>query len=409
MARARIKVNGVVGSNTDLPIATLVQLDNDGDGTEQTYLWTIASQPIGPADGLSSSTIHNPTLTPNKEGSYRITLTVDKGLISERSDAVILGIRQLKTRIRIPAIGETTEAVNWGIDIANICQMTDALRADPGLMVAQLGAGSFSVNTVVKPAGFTTLKLGLPGQENVLVVTPTDASTSQGAYGTLFLVVGTVDGSALAAGKLAYVRKFGMVEQISTLSGAIPGDSVFLSDGGSLTLTPGTHKRQVGRVIYINNGVAKIFFDAPAIDPNGAVPPFVHDEIVFVGAPISNGTATPKRTASRVVQIARYSPVYGPLSRVVWFKATLETTAGSANVDLYNETDSETVTETALTTTSTDPTELSALLPVGSAPGDLKDNKLYSVRVWITGGGASDVATIRHARLEITYEETILE
>ena len=55
MTQALITVNAVAGSNTDLPINTLVQLNNTGNGGEITYAWSILDQPPGTADALSST------------------------------------------------------------------------------------------------------------------------------------------------------------------------------------------------------------------------------------------------------------------------------------------------------------------------------------------------------------------
>jgi hypothetical protein len=140
----------------------------------------------------------------------------------------------------------------------------------------------------------------------------------------------------------------------------------------------------------------------PTSFPNTA--PFVYNELVLDANAVSNTTTTPQRAASRIVLTSRYASTLGALNRTVRFKATLETTAGTAHVDLYNETDAETVTGTSLTTTNAGPSEVSATLTLGAAAGNLKDNKMYSVRVWITGGGGTDAATLSNARLEVTYE-----
>jgi hypothetical protein len=42
-------------------------------------------------------------------------------------------------------------------------------------------------------------------------------------------------------------------------------------------------------------------------------------------------------------------------------------------------------------------------LTVGVAVGDLKDDKMYEVEVFISGGAPTDAATCTNARLEISY------
>lgn len=67
------------GSNQDVWIDTLVQLDGSGS-TDDTaiveYDWNISSQPSGSTAVLSDETIVNPTFTPEVAGDYIITLQV---------------------------------------------------------------------------------------------------------------------------------------------------------------------------------------------------------------------------------------------------------------------------------------------------------------------------------------------
>lgn len=130
----------------------------------------------------------------------------------------------------------------------------------------------------------------------------------------------------------------------------------------------------------------------------------LYQELLLLAGVVTNKTAVEQAAGTRTIITARYQAAVASLNRVVRFKATLTTTAGTAHVDLYNETDSEQVTGTALTTASLTPVEVSAVVTVGVAAGNLKNNKLYSPRVWITGGGVNDWATLSNARLEITYE-----
>ena len=57
MPQALIKINAVIGSDDDLPLDTLVQLDNENIGGEVTYLWEILDQPAGTPDVSSPCTI----------------------------------------------------------------------------------------------------------------------------------------------------------------------------------------------------------------------------------------------------------------------------------------------------------------------------------------------------------------
>ena len=95
--QADIEFNGTAASDEDLPINTLVQLSNNDLGDETTYLWELVSQPVGAADALSATNIKAPTLTPRKEGTYLLQLTVDATFPTEVVDRKIFRIRQLKS------------------------------------------------------------------------------------------------------------------------------------------------------------------------------------------------------------------------------------------------------------------------------------------------------------------------
>jgi len=251
MTQALITVNASPGSDTDLPIATVVQLNNTGNGGETTYAWSILDQPAGAADALSSGTIQNPTFTPNKEGSYLVQVVVNASLSDERTDRVVCAVRQLKTRIRVPAAGETTEADaarGHAPDANDALRLIDTARADPGVIVAQLGYGAVA-QEVVYFSGIAVIKSTLPGQETVPVVSlasstgpvPADAATA-----TFGMVLAAVDGGALSSGKLAYVRLFGLALAVAV--GGSPADetAVFLGVSGALN-TSGS--RALGRII----------------------------------------------------------------------------------------------------------------------------------------------------------------
>lgn len=272
MSQAKITINGIAGSNPDLPIGTLVQLDNQGDGFELTFLWVLNYQPPGPGDSLSNVAIHNPTITPKKEGTYLLTLIVDQGLPSEKRDTAILGIRHLKTRTRIPAIGESTETgatTGWGQDENELLATVDAMRADPGIQVCALASNGLGPGLPVAYVGSSTIKSGLPGQEDVLSVDTINATTLANTSQPLGLLVAQVAGGAFTAGALVYVRRFGLQGGIA-LPGANVGDPIYLSDVGSISLTPGTVRRRVGRVVKVVAGVAEIYFDGGGIDdPTG--------------------------------------------------------------------------------------------------------------------------------------------
>ena len=92
-------------------------------------------------------------------------------------------------------------------------------------------------------------------------------------------------------------------------------------------------------------------------------------------------------------------------TRQISFVVNIETTNPSAvgSARLQNIDDDEIVTGSTLTTISLLAQERRVVLTVGAAAGNLKDDKMYEVVVFRTGGSASDSITVTNARLEIFY------
>lgn len=249
MPTAQISINSVPGSNDDLPINTLVQLSNVSTGGEITFNWTILDQPDGTPDVLSNPTIVNPTLTPNKEGTYLLLLVINQGTGTEVQNQVIVGIRQLKSRMRIMAAGESVEdssVIGWKEAGNGVLGMIDSLFADAGCGVALAGEGSLTPGTVLYASGKATIKTGLPGQETLPVLNKAVASGDTGASPLLILVSG-VDGSTTPAnGALIKYRAYGPVYGIVGVASV--GDDVYLGPGGQPQNTPGVNSRLMGKV-----------------------------------------------------------------------------------------------------------------------------------------------------------------
>lgn len=262
MPQALITVNGVAGSDDDVPLNTLVQLNNTNSGGESSYAWTILSQPLGAADNLSAANIQNPTFTPRKEGSYLVQLVVNAGPL-QLVDTVIVAVRDLKTFERIPAPGEQEEngAYGWAGDTgaAAILQMALAMKADPAMIVAQTD-GTAAVGQVVVFDGVATIKAGLPGEEDLPTVTLADASVSSITYENLGVLESAVDGASLGAGDLVNVRMFGLV-QGAGITGATFGDLVYVDNGGDPSASAGTNARIIGRVLAAAALTADFLFD----------------------------------------------------------------------------------------------------------------------------------------------------
>lgn len=251
MAQALITVNAVPGSNAALPLNTLVQLDNQNAGGETTYTWSILDQPPGTLDALSSVSVQNPTFTPKKEGSYLIRLVVNQGQVTEQEDRVVCAVKQLKTLERIPAAGETTEVDSsdgWATSYNGYLRRVDSLLSDPGIFVGvNASGGALARGDVLRATASSIIKAGLPGQETVPGFSKALATTLGQVDEPLVVCEGAVDGNpAVANLGLMKVRFLGRYAALTGAGVAVVGDSVYVSDTATMSLTPGTVRRKVG-------------------------------------------------------------------------------------------------------------------------------------------------------------------
>jgi hypothetical protein len=263
VAQALIKINGVAGSNDDLPINTIVQLDNQNAGGEITYNWFILDQPEGSADALSSSTIQNPTFTPKKEGTYELLLVVNQSMATEVRDQQLVGIRYLKTRERAPGATETTQddaTKGWAKAANRMWSRLDNTIAQPGLIVGQAGVGGLVPGDVLRISGTAVIKTGLPGQETVPVLTKAPANVAGNVDEYLYIVVSGIDGSLVPAnGALIYARWMGLYFGL-TGSPAV-GASVYVSDTATISTAPGTNSRRIGHVVQASAGMYDVWIE----------------------------------------------------------------------------------------------------------------------------------------------------
>ena len=254
MPQAQILLNGSTNPILDGAINTLVQLDNQNVGSETTFLWAIIDQPPGAADAISNVNIQNPTITPKKEGTYLLQLTVNSD--ATLVDRNVIGILQVKSRLRVPAAGEKTEAGTpdgWALATNVDLRRVDALVADSGTVAAE-ASGTLAVGDVVKVHGQSTILSGLPGQQIVPQASRALATTALEVKGQLGVVEGSVaSGGSTASGQLAVVRLSGL--HANTFSGAAAvGADVFVDDVGKIALAAGTNSKVVGIVAAVPTG-----------------------------------------------------------------------------------------------------------------------------------------------------------
>jgi hypothetical protein len=267
MAQASITINATTGSNppngTELVVGATVSLDNTNAGGELTYLWEFLDKPEGSLSAFSNSAIQNPTFVADSEGTYLIKLTVNRTLASEQVDTVIAGIKQVKSKIRVPAAGETQEestARGWAEDVNRGLQVLDANQANPARLVAYAN-GSLSRGKVVYIDAMQTIKSGLPGEEKVPRLALAQASSTVVREQPLFVVHSKVGGgTSVSSGDLCYVTLAGVVGPLALGAGAAL-DPVYVDDTAAISTTAGTNARRIGHIAYVSGSDYYVYVD----------------------------------------------------------------------------------------------------------------------------------------------------
>ena len=254
MARALIEINTVVGSNNDLPIDTLVQLSNSDNGGELTYLWEWMDKPEGSLAAFSDPAIENPTFTPDVEGTYLVRLTVNRTLASQSINKVICGVKQVKSGMRVPAAGETTEestSRGWARDVNRALRILDTGYADTAVVTGQADV-NLAKGDVLVISDMAIIKAGLPGEELVPVFEKAQASSANEMDRMLYVAETDIAGNtSITANELFRARLSGVIGPLALLGGSVL-DSVYVTDAAVISTVPGTYARRLGYIAYID-------------------------------------------------------------------------------------------------------------------------------------------------------------
>jgi len=273
MARALIEINTVTGSNNDLPIDTLVQLSNSDNGGELTYLWEWIDKPEGSLAAFSDPAIENPTFTPDVEGTYLIRLTVNRTLGTESINKVICGVKQMKSGMRVPAAGETTEestSRGWARDVNRALRILDSSHADSLVITGQADVNLAKGNVLVI-SDMATIKAGLPGEELVAVFEKAQASSADEMDRTLYVAETDIAGNtSITANELFRARLGGVIGPLALLGGAVP-NSVYVTDTATISTVPGTYSRRIGHIVYIDGADYYVLVDGSLGHHEGAL------------------------------------------------------------------------------------------------------------------------------------------
>ena len=277
MAQALITINSTAGSNppngTALVVGSTVSLNNVNSGGELTYLWEFLDKPEGSLSAFSNAAIQNPTFVADSEGTYLIKLTVNRTLATEQVDTVIAGIKQLKSKLRIPAAGETQEestSRGWAEDVNRAVRILDANQANPARIVAYAN-GALSTGKVVYIDAMQTIKSTLPGEEKVPRLALAQASSTVVRQQPLFVVHSKVGGgTSVSSGDLCYVTIAGIVGPLALGAGAVL-DPVYVDDTGAISATVGTNTRRIGHIVFVDSADYYVYVDGSSVHPQSEV------------------------------------------------------------------------------------------------------------------------------------------
>jgi hypothetical protein len=129
VAAINTEPTAVIGPQSNVLVGGLVTLtganSTDPQGDTLTYFWTLTTRPAGSTAALSSTTIVNPTFTPDIAGSYSVRLVVNDGLLS--SIPAILGFNAATTNIAPIANAGTGSSITIGATL----QLSGAASSDP--------------------------------------------------------------------------------------------------------------------------------------------------------------------------------------------------------------------------------------------------------------------------------------
>lgn len=266
MTQARIQINSVTGSNppngTAILVGSTVSVTNVNNGGESTYLWEFLDRPEGSTTTFINPNIQSTTFVPDVEGTYLIRLSVNRTLADEQTDTQIVGCNTVRSGLRLPAAGETTQSSTsrgWALAVNRILKKVDSLLSDPGVVVGYTSAGC-NRSDVVKIEGTDTLLSGLPDEVVVPRFVAASASDIDDVRLPLYVVEEDIDGNtSISPSTIIRCRRYGLFGPVT--GAPTLADPIYVDDSGAISLTAGTYQRQIGTVASVGGGSYYVAFD----------------------------------------------------------------------------------------------------------------------------------------------------
>ncbi len=250
---AVIAINSTSGSEDDIVYGSTVNLTNVGDGSPTTYLWTLVSKPANSAAFLNTTTSPTCSFTADAEGTYLIRLVVNGGELDEATDQVIAAVRELQTRNRIPAAGETIENnaesddTGWAHEAVDQILQRVTRLTDANFVVAQAGEDLLA-GDIVYYSGSATLGSGANSRA-VPVISKANATVSTFLKATLGYVDSNVAGGAITEGALCRVLLDGVIAYDISGGSISAGAPLYVGNDARISSTTGNFVRKIGTVV----------------------------------------------------------------------------------------------------------------------------------------------------------------
>jgi hypothetical protein len=287
----------------------------------------------------------------------------------------------------VPTANFTQPAVNSTVTVS----VTNTSWMSTGQYLYITGGGYYTVSSITNALNVVVTNIGSTGNAS-----PSSTITAGGAIVTPAGSIGPT-GATGSTGPTGPTGPGGTFTPGGDLSGTSTNQTVIKIQGRSVSSAAPSDG-------YVLTWVAaNSDWEPKAASSSSSIGTYI--EMILVGTNANTSLSTATAVGGRVINLSSFPSTSGSLNRTITFYADIQSSSSSATatVLLQNITDNETVTGSTLSTTSTAPTELSAVLTAGSSAGNLKTGKMYMAEIYITNGQISDRVTLSNARLVITY------